>query len=120
MCFPKKQSANVCYVLAIVVAVLFTFVLLMILSGGADAAEPSAPPAPNRIELNSASVIQLMQLPGIGATRARDIVEYRRKRTFKRPSDLLRIRGIGRRTYLRLKPLVQVQPKAVPAIPARR
>ncbi len=104
----------------VVASVLFTFLLLMLLSANAGAADPPPEPTTSRVELNSASLSQLMELPGIGATRARDIVEYRRKRTFKRPSDLLRIRGIGRRTYLRLKPLVQVEPKTTPALLPKR
>ena len=59
--------------------------------------------------LNIASEDDLRRLPGVGASKAKAIVALRAKLgKFKRPEDLLRIKGIGRRSLARLRPLVVV------------
>ena len=60
------------------------------------------------VDLNTATVEQLMQLPGVGHKRATDIVSFRRLRPFRRPRDLLRVRGIALRTYMKIKPYITV------------
>ncbi|OGQ77437.1 MAG: hypothetical protein A2289_16890 [Deltaproteobacteria bacterium RIFOXYA12_FULL_58_15] len=61
------------------------------------------------LDLNTATAAELVVLPGIGPRRAEDIIRYRMTRGFKRTMDLLRIKGIGKRTYMKLKSLVQVR-----------
>ena len=61
------------------------------------------------VNLNSASVAQLEALPGIGRATAERIVEYRQKNGgFKKAEDLMNVRGIGEKNFLKLKPLVTV------------
>jgi competence protein ComEA len=62
------------------------------------------------LDLNSAPMVELMKLPGVGPKRAEEIVRYRLSHGFRRREDLLRIKGIGQRTFLKLKPLVEVRP----------
>jgi competence protein ComEA len=64
--------------------------------------------APTQVDLNVATVEQLDALPGLGRKRAEAILEFRQKRPFRRVTELLRIRGIGPRLFVRLKPYVQV------------
>jgi comEA protein len=66
------------------------------------------------VNLNAASVEQLAALPGIGERTAQRIVEYRQKNgPFKKPEDLMNVKGIGEKSFLRLKALVTVgAPKA--------
>lgn len=90
-------------------SVVITLIILLLLSSQLAAAEP-----PATVDLNRATVAQLVELPGIGVTRARDIIQYRLKHAFERPSDILRVRGIGRRTYLKLKPFLRVGPARAP------
>jgi competence ComEA-like helix-hairpin-helix protein len=50
------------------------------------------------IDINTADVEALMQLPGIGETIARRIVDYRSTHgSFQSPSDLLNVEGIGQK-----------------------
>lgn len=71
---------------------------------------PTTVVAEEPVDLNTAGMSQLMKLPGIGPRRAQDIIRHRLLYGFRRPADLMRIKGIGRRTYFKLKPLVRVGP----------
>lgn len=57
-----------------------------------------------RLDPNSASEVQLRRLPGVGAVRARAIVEARRTAVFRSPRDLLRVTGIGEVMLARILP----------------
>jgi len=71
------------------------------------AARPAATPA--AVNLNAATPEQLEALPGIGPRAAQRIVEFRTKNGgFKKVEDLMKIQGIGERSFLRLRPLVTV------------
>ncbi len=62
-----------------------------------------------RVSINSATAEDLAQLPGIGAIRARAIVEDRAVRGLYRSiEDLTRVKGIGMTTMERLRKLVIV------------
>lgn len=60
------------------------------------------------INLNQADEEALELLPGIGPSRAAAIVEYRKNRPFKRVDDLVRIKGIGKKTMVKLRPYLAV------------
>ena len=69
-----------------------------------------APLAPTPLDLNSATAAELVRLPGIGPSRARDIVAYRERHgSFSRVADLDRIPGIGPAAVAKLSTLVRVQ-----------
>jgi competence protein ComEA len=61
------------------------------------------------VYLNDATIDDLRRLPGIGEKRALAILELRRKLgRFHQIEDLLRVKGIGRSTLRRLRPLVRI------------
>ena len=61
------------------------------------------------LNLNTATVAQLETLPGIGKSVATRILEYREKSGgFKKVEDLMNVRGIGEKSFLKLKPLITV------------
>jgi competence protein ComEA len=62
-----------------------------------------------RINLNTATIGQLMQLPGIGQTFAARIVEHRgRHGMFKRPQDVIIVRGMSAKRYRRIAHLLRI------------
>lgn len=80
---------------------------------------PPAPPArqgpPARatpedpVFVNHASVDELRRLPGVGPKRADAIVALRQRMgRFQRVEDLLRVKGVGRTTLRRWRPLVRL------------
>ena len=72
------------------------------------------------IDLNQASAAQLETLPGVGAVTAARIIEYRQENGgFKKIEELMNVRGIGERSFLRLRPLVTVGTASTPDAPAR-
>lgn len=92
-----------------------TFVVALLLTpvwGQAAPQEPAAKATPvSVVNINSATVEQLETLPGIGPRAAQRILEFRAKNGgFKRVEDLMKIQGIGERSFLKLKPLVTVGP----------
>ena len=77
----------------------------------ADARDPTAPPsaAGAVVDLNRAGPRELDGLPGIGPVLAARIVEHRERHGgFRRPEELMVVRGIGPRLYARLEGRVRV------------
>lgn len=76
--------------------------------GTARAAKPVSTAVVN---LNTASATDLEGLPGIGAKTAARIVEYRQKNgPFKKIEELMNVRGVGEKNFLKLKPQITVTP----------
>jgi competence protein ComEA len=79
----------------------------------------AAPGAP--VNLNTATQAQLETLPGVGAKAAQRILEYRQKNgSFKKIEDLMNVKGIGEKSFLKLKPMLTLTQKAEPAGGAER
>ena len=63
------------------------------------------------IDINQATEEQLLQLPGIGPTRARDIIQYRQENgPFDKIEDIQNVPGIGQTTFENLKGRIKVSP----------
>jgi competence protein ComEA len=100
----------------------FTFAIGMLIAALAVAAGPISAQAPKRpaaakatasatapVNLNTATLAQLQTLPRIGAATAQRIVEYRQKNgNFKKIEELMNVKGIGEKNFLKLKPLITV------------
>lgn len=72
------------------------------------ASEEAAAPADGVVNIQTASVEELQRLPGIGPSKAQAIVAHRERSPFRRVEDILRVRGIGRATFRRLRPMLTV------------
>lgn len=76
-------------------------------------ARAAAKPSPTGIvNINTASAADLEALPGIGAKTAARIVEYRQKNgPFKKIEELMNVRGVAEKNFLKLKPQITVAAK---------
>ena len=84
----------------------------------AAAARKSLGPG-ERVDLNRASVSELMRLPGVGEKRAQAIVAHRAKQPFRTVDDVLAVKGLGRAWLGKVKGNVVVG-AAAPAAPAAK
>lgn len=60
------------------------------------------------VNLNEATAEQLQLLPKVGPSRANAIVAHRKAHPFKRIEELTRVKGIGKKTFARLRPLLSL------------
>jgi competence protein ComEA len=76
------------------------------------AAPPTAPTTRSEpVNLNTANAAQLATLPGIGPKTADLIIQYRQKAGgFKKIEEVMNVRGIGEKSFLKFKSLITVTP----------
>ncbi len=103
-------------------AVVYALLALMAVAPATATAQDKAPkskPAPavsTPVNLNTATAADLEALPGVGAATARLIIEHREKNGgFKKIEELMNIKGIGEKSFLKLKPMVTVTPQKAEA-----
>lgn len=96
-------------VLAICGTLLFTSPTLNASTQAAQAEAQAASKA--TVNLNLATLDQLETLPGIGRKTAERIIEHRTKNgNFKKIEELMNVKGIGEKSFLKLKPMIVVTP----------
>jgi len=83
---------------------VFTLAVLALVPGTARGATPQAAAPGEKVNINTAGVDELVALPGIGRAYAERIIEYRQKNgPFKKVEDILNVRGIGEKTFERIR-----------------
>lgn len=77
----------------------------------------SAERAPLRpVNLNTATATELMQLPRVGAVTAERIVAFRKQHGgFRRVEELMNVKGIGEKSFHRLRPHLTLSPAPKPS-----
>jgi len=97
---------------------LLSFLLAVIAAAPALAAQaegkaqPVAASTARVVDLNTASAEELTTVPGIGPTLAQRIVEFREKEgPFRRVEDLMKVKGIGEKSFQKLRQHVKVDVK---------
>ena len=74
-----------------------------------DARPTKASNLSGTINVNTADVAQLVLLPGVGPAIAQRLVDYREKRPFSDVLHVLRVKGIGRKTFQKMRPFLSVE-----------
>jgi competence protein ComEA len=86
-------------------------------TGIALAAEPSAvaesqqeaKSLEGQVNINTASQAELELLPGIGPAIAERIVDYRKEHPFKERNQIMRVKGVGQKTFAKIKDYLTVE-----------
>jgi competence protein ComEA len=73
-----------------------------------EQAEPAAA-TEGVVNLNEATADEIERLPAIGPAKAKAIVDYRKQHPFRRVEDLGKVKGIGRKTLVKLRPYVTLK-----------
>ncbi len=95
-----KSSKVVALVIAL--AVGLSFLPLIAQQAGSKGGE-------QKININTASLSELQKLPRVGPQVAQRIIDYRKEHgNFRKIEEIMKVRGIGEKTYNQLKDLITV------------
>ena len=76
---------------------------------GSVSLDSNSDSASDMVNINTAGIDELMELPGIGQTKASAIVEYREKNgTYNDTSDIKNVSGSGEALYERIKEKIEI------------
>ncbi len=65
--------------------------------------------AEQKININTATVEELQNLPGLGSTVAEQIVDYRNEHgSFQKIEDIMQVKGLGEEAFDKIKHLITV------------
>lgn len=91
------------------VFVVLSFVVGFAFVPNAYSAEKPASKKSGKIDINTAGADQLVKLPRIGPKMADRIIEFRKKNgKFKKIQDLMKVKGIGEKTFKGFEHMVTV------------
>jgi comEA protein len=95
-----NRRRQIVWLLTVVIWIRFTAQL---------AADTKRLPAVHSVDLNSATADELQQVPGIGPSTAKAIVNFRQKSgPFQKIEDLLAIKGISKARLEKMRPYLRV------------
>jgi comEA protein len=90
-------------------SVLCVLSILLMLFVASEARPDTKNPPAHSIDLNTATAEQLQQVPGIGPSTAKAIVNFRRKSgPFQKIEDLLAIKGVSKARLEKMRPYLTV------------
>jgi competence protein ComEA len=90
---------------------LIALVIMSIAGSALADAVPASQPG-GVVNINTADVAQLSNLPRIGAKAAQRIIDYRAQHgAFQKKTDLMQVKGVGEKSFNLLSPFITVEGK---------
>jgi comEA protein len=94
------------FVFGLVVTVMFVVVFSVHVQAYAETPK-------QKIDINTASAVELQKLPRIGEKVAQRIVDFRQKNgDFKKIEEIMKVKGIGEKTFKLIKDMIVVKTKS--------
>lgn len=87
--------------------IVFSVCLLALLFGVLNM--PQICLAGRLVYVNNATCEQLQSLPGVGEKTAKKILEYRKEHRFSSKEELLKIKGIGKSKFQKIKDKISIE-----------
>ena len=81
---------------------------IALLVGGPGLGTAQAQDEGTPININTADEVELMMLKGIGEAKAKAIIEYREAQSFETIEDIMKVSGIGEKTFENIKDRITV------------
>lgn len=93
-----------------IVGVAVMFALVLAAQGWAEEADEAAKTEEvEKININTATAKELAKLKRIGPKYAERIIEYREQTPFEKPEDIMKVRGVGKKTFEANKDVIVVE-----------
>lgn len=94
------------------IAIIAIFLAIVCACSTRRAHEPTvaAPPSPDAININTATVEEIERLPSIGRKTAEAVVEFRDANgPFRRPEHVMLVSGISERRFVEIRHLLKTE-----------
>ena len=89
-------------IFSLALALLFSFFVVLHIQAASQTAS-------QKININTASLAELQKLPRIGSSVAQRIIDFRKKNgPFKKIEEIMKVKGIGEKTFEQIKDLITV------------
>ena len=62
-----------------------------------------------KVNINTANINELESLKGIGHSKASAIIEYRKAHKFEKIEDIMKVKGIGKKLFEKIKDKISVE-----------
>jgi competence protein ComEA len=74
-----------------------------------DTVQQSVKTLEGQVNINTANAAQLELLPGVGPATSQRIIEYRKDHPFQQRNHIMRVKGIGQKTFAKIKDYLAVE-----------
>ena len=62
-----------------------------------------------KVDINSANIKELLSIKGIGYKKAAAIIEYRKTHKFTKIEDIMKVKGIGKKLFEKIKDQIEIK-----------
>ena len=91
---------------SVVLGVIFALVFFMLLPSQSQAGQKTSE---KKININTASLTELQELPRIGERVAQRIIDFRKENgNFKKIEEIMKVQGIGEKVFNQIKDRITV------------